>query len=58
MTYPFWECLECARVCDLTANDNCPTCGRPLPDDEENLRVVKWDKEQTAYLYRRLAEGR
>lgn len=28
-----WECLECGRVCDLKADDYCPTCGRELPDD-------------------------
>lgn len=26
-----WECLGCASVCDLDADDFCPACGRPLP---------------------------
>jgi rubrerythrin len=27
-----WECLECARVCDLRQDDYCPTCGAELPE--------------------------
>ena len=27
-----WECLTCARVCDATADDYCPTCGCLLPE--------------------------
>ena len=29
-----WECLECARVCDLSKDDCCPTCGRELPEPD------------------------
>lgn len=28
-----WECLGCARVFDATADDYCPTCGSPAPDE-------------------------
>jgi predicted amidophosphoribosyltransferase len=26
-----WECRQCAHKCDLVSDDNCPTCGAPLP---------------------------
>ena len=29
-----WECLACARKCDLERDDCCPTCGAELPSVE------------------------
>jgi hypothetical protein len=53
-----WECHTCARVIDLTADDNCPVCGTELPtpdevapqltqqekDDLERLRRAFWER--------------
>ena len=38
-----WECLTCARKCDLVVDDYCPTCGAELPEiapdpKEERIR--------------------
>lgn len=26
-----WECLRCAHTCSRVGNDECPTCGYPIP---------------------------